>query len=103
MIVTLLLRSDATAGIHACRREDLFFVQYLWSQIREKEVDDCIDLLKYMTVKVTVLLSYCSSLSDAIKYFKINTTRGLDLEPIDIIKATIWETIPENRHVSHAS
>lgn len=75
-------------------------MQYIWSEVRKKEVDECIDLIKYMLQRVLVLLSQCSSQTDAIKFFKVTSNRGLNLESIDIVKATIWETIPENKHVS---
>lgn len=75
-------------------------VQFIWSEICDRDVDQCIDLLKYMLQKVTVILTRCNSLSDAIRIFTVTTTRGLNLEPIDIVKATIWESIPEDLHVS---
>ncbi|GAQ89208.1 hypothetical protein KFL_004970050 [Klebsormidium nitens] len=72
-------------------------LQYIWSQIRERDVDECIDLYRYMLQKVLVLLSHCSSHNDAIKFFKVTSNRGLDLESIDIVKATMWESIPEEQ------
>lgn len=63
-------------------------------------MDECIDLYRYMLQKVLVLLSHCSSHNDAIKFFKVTSNRGLDLEAIDIVKATMWESIPEEQQVS---
>ncbi|GAA8502074.1 DUF262 domain-containing protein [Helicobacter pylori] len=69
----------------------------LINYLREKEIENINDFIKWLYFKVVFIRTTCSNISMALKIFNVLNSRGLPLHAIDVFKAELLKKLAKEK------
>ncbi len=85
--------NDPSKGKNNYLKNAICLINYL----REKEIENINDFIKWLYFKVVFIRTTCSNISMALRIFSVLNARGLPLHAIDVFKAELLKKLAKKK------
>lgn len=85
--------NDPSKGKNNYLKNAICLINYL----REKEIENINDFIKWLYLKVIFIRTTCSNISMALRIFSVLNARGLPLHAIDVFKAELLKKLAKEK------
>ncbi|WP_017280970.1 DUF262 domain-containing protein [Helicobacter pylori] len=85
--------NDPSKGKNNYLKNAICLINYL----REKEIENINDFIRWLYFKVVFIKTTCSNISMALRIFSVLNARGLPLHAIDVFKVELLKELPKEK------